>query len=71
MADFEDFAQARKAASTIKNYWLKAGYKGIITQVVPKPFRDKDDMDDTTYEIMSNIGPNGFPPKAVANGAKI
>lgn len=56
MDEFDQLEQhdsAIKCARLIKAYWLRKGYK-IDCKLVHT---------DHIYEISSNIGPNGFPPR--------
>lgn len=57
---------ARRLAARIKDYWLARGYRGITTGIrqleIPKQKRHFDES--LIFGIISNIGPNGYPPKA-------
>lgn len=56
---------ATRLAATIERYWLDEGYEGIRTAVVPFPipWRLRRTGDEPQgYRVVSNIGPNGYPP---------
>lgn len=48
-------ARAIKCVRSIRDYWVNRGYVGIQVHAVWNPrFHN--------HEIVSNIGPDGFPP---------
>jgi hypothetical protein len=59
---------ARKLAKRIEQYWRKQGYAGIKTHIVEhitdETTRERWDR-HTIYCIRSNIGPDGYPPRAI------
>lgn len=56
---------ARRLAARLRDYWLGRGYRGVSTGIVrmeiPKQKRRGDDI--AIFGIVSNIGPNGYPPR--------
>lgn len=58
-------AGAKRLAARIKDYWIARGFRGITTSTVamkvsPQKLRDGGNV---VYGVVSNIGPNGYPPR--------
>jgi hypothetical protein len=52
---YEQKSIANKLSRAIEAYWRKSGFNGIATQVVMAP--------GNIFNIQSNIGPTGYPPR--------
>jgi hypothetical protein len=54
---------AAHLAKTIRRHWMLRGYKGIEVRIEPV----RGDVDeDFHYQVRTNIGPNGYPPRQAA-----
>lgn len=54
-------------ANTIASYWRQRGFNGIQTSIesFPLNWRIRREGDEPVgYRVVSNIGPNGYPPRA-------
>lgn len=60
-------AGATRLAETIAQYWSDRGFAGVRTAVAsfPIPWRLRRG-DQYGYRVVSNIGPNGYPPRKLA-----
>jgi len=54
---------AQNCAKTIKEYWLSRGFAGIKTWVYATPCGNETNDREPRYNIRSNLGPNGYPPR--------
>ena len=52
--------EASTQANLLEAYWLRQGYRGIRVWLERR--KDTDDAAEG-WEIRSNIGPHGYPPK--------
>jgi hypothetical protein len=50
-------------AKKISAYWKARGYSGIETWVEPVWAVRPEDQEGRPYQVRSNIGPSGFPPR--------
>lgn len=52
--------QAEEQAQMIREYWIERGFLGIEVRLEFHPCRaDRG----PSYNVKTNIGPNGYPPK--------
>lgn len=68
MIDYMTNDGAAHLARTIRRHWKLRGYRGIDVRI--EPVRGEGE-DDCRYQVRTNIGPDGYPPRAVRppNGA--
>lgn len=58
MTDYMTNEGAAHLARTIRRHWRMRGYRGIEVRL--EPIRDGD---IEHYQVRTNIGPDGFPPR--------
>jgi hypothetical protein len=59
---------ARKLAKRIERYWAERGYDcktEIVDHISDEATRPPPHERHTIYCVRSNIGPDGFPPRAI------
>jgi hypothetical protein len=63
MSDYMTNEGAAHLARTIRRHWRLRGYHGI--EVWLEPIRGEGEQaDDYLYQVRTNIGPDGYPPRA-------
>ncbi len=62
MSDYMTNEGAAHLARTIRRHWRLRGYRGIEVRI--EPVRGEGlEGDDYHYQVRTNIGPNGYPPR--------
>lgn len=66
MTDYMTNEGAAHLARTIRRHWRMRGYKGIEVRL--EPIRGEGaDADDYWYQVRTNIGRDGYPPREAVN----
>lgn len=63
MIDYMTNDGAAHLARTIRRHWKLRGYRGIDVRIEPV----LDGVAEYRYQVRTNIGPDGYPPKSAAN----